>query len=1132
MKFIADIHVHSKFSRATAKNLDLERLYIAARQKGVSLVGTGDVTHPVWVEELAEKLVPAEPGLFRLKSDIEKALASEIPSACSGEVRFILQGEISNIYKKADRTRKNHQVVLLPDLDAARRFNRKLDAIGNISSDGRPILGLDARDLLEILMDAAPEATLVPAHIWTPWFSVLGSKSGFDSIEECFEDLTLEIFAVETGLSSDPPMNWRVSSLDKFVLLSNSDAHSPFTLGRNANCFDTELSYSAFRSALKTGNPAQCLGTLDLYPEEGKYHYDGHRKCNICLHPAEAMKFNDICPECGKPLTLGVLRRAVELADHPQGRKPASALPCRHIIPLPEIISEIFGKGPKTKTVDAGCQTALNALGPELDILLDAPIDAIDAVGIPLLGEAIRRMRAETVHISPGYDGEYGRITLFTDEEREEINGQKRLFGGAFSSPKRDAASQASLPASPVYKTPKPPPEPAPSDDDDPVGSLNPEQKEVVLHGASPLLIVAGPGAGKTRTLTHRIACMIRNKNISPDTILAVTFTNKAAREMAERLKNLLPTDVGLPLTTTFHGLCLKLLTENLQEPWSVLDDTEQAILIREALRRVKVQGHDIKYSTNALAGMIQDAKQRLMSPDDVLKDGSQKSAFQAVYRAYQTLLNWMAAWDFEDLIFNVVQKLDQDANFQAQCRQRFKWIFVDEYQDINFGQYQLIRRLCPTGEGLCVVCDPDQSIYGFRGSDVRFFQQFSDDFPNRKTIRLARNYRSVETILKASAQVLGDHSIDREGVRVYSGLQGVERLTILEGASERAEAVAVGKIIERMVGGASFYAIDFGKTDSGTLDRAFSDFGVLFRTKAQGQLVSEVFESAGIPWHKASRELMYDQPGIAPLLACMRLMEGVGRLGDFDIAASLPQFGLGKTSLGRFRTWFFDSSLSFAEALQKAASADAPTAADLGKSVQRKIQTMMQTLSCLKRETANQPVADKLDHVVKALDVWDVIAEENRRCEAYEHLKTIAADFGHDAASFLNAIALETDPDACAENIQKVSLMTLHAAKGLEFPVVFIMGCEDGLIPFHRPNRDDADLDEERRLFYVGMTRAKEQLFLSWSKKRTLYGKTLERQLSPFVADIEKQLLKQERQVYKKKKKEGGGQVQLDMFN
>ena len=423
MKFIADLHVHSKYSRATARNLDLENMYIAAQLKGITVVGTGDFTHPGWFSEIREKLIPAEEGLYKLRKEIAGECDKNVPLSCRGKVRFVLVSEISNIYKKNDKTRKNHNLVFAPNLNIADRFNAKLDKIGNIRSDGRPILGLDAKNLFEILLETSDQAFLIPAHIWTPWFSVLGSKSGFDSIEECFEDLTPHIFAAETGLSSDPPMNWRVTSLDNLTLVSNSDAHSPQKLGREANIFDTALSYSAIRNALKTGDPKQFLGTFEFYPEEGKYHLDGHRKCNVCLWPEKTIKNKGICPVCGKPLTIGVLSRVEELADRPDKEKPEKTHPYYSIVPLTDILSEILQVGPKSKKVQRNYNAALTKLGSEFAILYDLKPEVIETAGIPLLGEAIRRMRNKTIEISPGYDGEFGRVKIFSEDERDNLRG-------------------------------------------------------------------------------------------------------------------------------------------------------------------------------------------------------------------------------------------------------------------------------------------------------------------------------------------------------------------------------------------------------------------------------------------------------------------------------------------------------------------------------------------------------------------------------------------------------------------------------------------------------------------------------------------------------------------------------------
>src|SRR5262245_27688970 len=426
MRFHADLHVHSKYSRATSRDLDLEHLAHWAARKGIGVVATGDFTHPLWRAELKQKLVPAEPGLFRLRDDIEQAVRETLPAACRSPVRFMLEVEISTIYKKGDRTRKIHHLIYAPDFDSADRFSDALARIGNIASDGRPILGLDSRDLLEITLESGPDAYLVPAHIWTPWFAALGSQSGFDSIADCYGDLAPHIFAVETGLSSDPPMNWRVSFLDRYRLTSNSDAHSPGKLGREATTFDCELDYFAIKRALETGRGF--VGTVEFFPDEGKYHLDGHRKCNVRLTPKETLAHQGRCPVCGGALTIGVEHRVEVLADRDENEAvpPATAGAVANLVPLPEILSEITGSGPSSKTVEQSYNRAIAALGPELAILQSAPPEDIGRASNTLLAEAITRLRAGKVIRDPGYDGEYGVIRLF------EENELKRLSGGGF----------------------------------------------------------------------------------------------------------------------------------------------------------------------------------------------------------------------------------------------------------------------------------------------------------------------------------------------------------------------------------------------------------------------------------------------------------------------------------------------------------------------------------------------------------------------------------------------------------------------------------------------------------------------------------------------------------------------------
>jgi len=427
MRFIADFHVHSHFSRSTAKNLDLENIYIAAQLKGITVIGTGDFTHPGWFAEIKKKLIQAEPGLFKLKEKIAKTCDQQVPLSCRGKVRFILVSEISNIYKKNKKTRKNHNLIFLPSLDLVEKFNLKLGKRGNIKSDGRPILSLDARDLFEILLETSSDAFLIPAHIWTPWFSLLGSKSGFDSIEECFEDLTPYIFAVETGLSSDPAMNWRVSLLDGLTMVSNSDAHSPLKIGREANILNTKLSYLSIKNAIKSGDPDSFVGTYEFYPEEGKYHIDGHKNCNVSFWPEQTRNQNGKCPVCGKQLTIGVLHRVEELSDRPEGEKPENTHPFFNIIPLTEILSDILKVGPGSKKVMRNYMALIGKLGPEFEILHNKKKEKIISAGVPLLGEAISKMRQNKIVLSPGYDGVFGNIKIFNQQERKKLLGQKTL---------------------------------------------------------------------------------------------------------------------------------------------------------------------------------------------------------------------------------------------------------------------------------------------------------------------------------------------------------------------------------------------------------------------------------------------------------------------------------------------------------------------------------------------------------------------------------------------------------------------------------------------------------------------------------------------------------------------------------
>lgn len=426
MELTCDLHIHSRFSRATSRDLNLGQLYQWAQRKGIAIVGTGDFTHPGWREELRRDLIeiPGEPGFYALRPALCESLDAEIPRACRAPVRFVLTAETSHIYKKAGAVRKVHNLVLAPDLDVVERLCQRLVALGcNLGSDGRPIFGLPCRDFLELILETDRRACLIPAHIWTPHFSLFGSLSGFDRIEDCFEDLTPHIFALETGLSSDPAMNWRLSQLDRYTLISNSDAHSAQKLGRELNLINIAPSYDALRAALEHCHPDEFLGTVEFFPEEGKYHLDGHRSCQARLEPNERLRLQGKCPVCGDAVTVGVLSRVEALADRSAeeveaGMRPSRARPFTSLVPLPEVVAEVLGMGVAADSTQRLYFKLLDQLGSDMRILRHADAEDLRRAGGELLAEAVRRVRSGALHIAAGYDGEYGRIRIFEPGER------------------------------------------------------------------------------------------------------------------------------------------------------------------------------------------------------------------------------------------------------------------------------------------------------------------------------------------------------------------------------------------------------------------------------------------------------------------------------------------------------------------------------------------------------------------------------------------------------------------------------------------------------------------------------------------------------------------------------------------
>lgn len=434
MKIIADFHIHSKYSRATSQDMDLEHLDFWARVKGIDVVGTGDFTHPIWMSELKEKLEPQGGGLFKLQKEYQlnpkKIHNLKLPNlSLEKDVYFILTTEVSCVYSKAGRVRKIHLLIFAPDFETVEKISAQLSWIGNLKSDGRPILGLDSQELVKISFDSSPSCFVVPCHAWTPWFSIFGANSGFDSIEECFEEKTKYIKTIETGLSSDPEMNWRLSALDSITLISNSDAHSPVKLGREANVLDLEnLNYENIIKALSKKNlKNKILYTIEFFPEEGKYHFDGHRLCGIRLSPKETIKNNYRCPKCGRPVTIGVAHRVEKLADRPEGVKPKGVPGFKHLIPLEEIIAECLGTKPGTVGVLSEYEKLVSEFGSEFNLLLENNLEKLNEVASPKIQEGIKRVWEEKVNVLPGYDGTYGIISIF-GKNQKDLSRQGKLL--------------------------------------------------------------------------------------------------------------------------------------------------------------------------------------------------------------------------------------------------------------------------------------------------------------------------------------------------------------------------------------------------------------------------------------------------------------------------------------------------------------------------------------------------------------------------------------------------------------------------------------------------------------------------------------------------------------------------------
>ncbi|MDR0582900.1 MAG: UvrD-helicase domain-containing protein [Treponema sp.] len=1107
MRVRADLHIHSHYSRATSAKLTPPYLERWARIKGLDLVGTGDCSHPLWLAELREQLEDAESGLYVLKNTARAAFdagpgspSAEGPPNPGGKAdgaerppRFVLTGEISTIYKREGRTRKVHHLVILPDFKAAAAFQTVLERAGNIRSDGRPILGLDSRDLLAMLLDTDERALLVPAHIWTPWFSALGANSGFDSIDECYRDLAGHIPAIETGLSSNPPMNWAVRALDRFAVISNSDAHSPDKLGREATVFDMEASFASLGAALRSG---RIVETIEFFPQEGKYHYDGHRSCGVFLTPEAAAAAGGRCPACGKPLTRGVMGRVLELADLPVDESapfsaetpfrgspcPQSRRPYRSLIPLKEILGELLETGPASKKVDAAYRPLVEKAGSEFALLLDAEAGEIETLRVPglsgeLLAGAVGRMRSGKVSVKPGYDGLYGQIRVFPAGYKPGQEKSGELFRergkGGKSPPSLQPCGLPFPPSTGAAAPVTPPNSPASSPADEPMPpgaapdaaaqtlrngrrpgngpALSAEQTAAVSCAEREAVIIAGPGTGKTAVLAARVVRLLE-EGAAAASILALSFTVKAAAELRERIgksPDCNPADLAALTVCTFHSFCASLLREQGPETGIPANFTITAGAERDALLETIVRDLGLKKTAGRrrLGEYIESRKRFLLLP------GREKPALDSLaclaaefapppidaeleegYRLYRDRLRLESLLDFEDLVAGTVRLLAGNTAVLADCRSRLRHILVDEYQDVNFAQYALIRLLAPgshqAGENspeLRVIGDPNQAIYAFRGSDKRFIDRFTLDYPLAARFRLRRSFRCAAPILNAAGLLTGAR---------LEGADAAVPLFRLSFPTEKSEAEGIARRIAALVGGTSFFAIDSNAAGNGEGTVNPGEIAVLLRSAVLARPVLKALEDHGIPYEFLGDKPWWEEEPV-------RVLTGLLRTPDPSLRGKTPVEAVRAAwvSMNRAKT----------------------------KSPSRK------------KPALHGEVLDRLLN---------------------------AAAFYDDLAEFLDTLALAPEDGVPEIRREGVRIMTIHASKGLEFDHVFVPALEEGLLPFtlyeDRRTLSEALIGEEQRILYVAMTRARRGLYLSRAESRMYGNRKLSLAPSRFFKDLE----------------------------
>ncbi|MBQ9536294.1 MAG: UvrD-helicase domain-containing protein [Desulfovibrionaceae bacterium] len=1009
MNFLADLHLHSRFSLATSKDLTTANLDAWARIKGLAVIGTADFTHPKWREELHATL-KEDPltGLYTLAGTTSTLPFVPDKSACMQQTAplFCPQTEISCIYKKNGRVRKIHALIYVPTLEDADRFSDRLGKVGNINSDGRPIIGLSAHDLLELLLDTVPEGIMVPAHIWTPWFSLFGSRSGFDSLEECFEDLSDHIFALETGLSSDPPMNRYISHLDKYALISNSDAHSGSKLGREANLFQGTPSFQNIFNAIKAAAlritdqdklPCQFLGTLEFFPEEGKYHLDGHRACNISLNPLETKELHNICPVCGKPLTIGVLHRVMELADRNNPGTLDQEPKYQSIMPLQEITAELLGMGVNAQKVLHTYGNILANLGPELDVLVNIPIEDISKYW-DRLGEGINRLRTNAVQLKAGFDGEFGQVHLFAPEElgstKKSTRRQKPV--SSLQAPSANLQTLELFQAKPSAETKK---SRIPA-------TYSTEQKQALSYTQGPCLVIAGPGSGKTHVLLGRLNYLLQAQ-VPSSKILALTFTRRAACEMRTRLRSLRVDDHALPAIDTLHAFCWQYI-KKLEPEAVLLSETSAQELFARANPQLDTRQR--KHAWQKLAALREQGE----------LDAPEYTELKTLYANYQESCKRHfngKCYDFTGLLEHILDLIsDTTEPYQA--------VLVDEIQDCSLLQLNVIRKLLnKNGDGFFGIGDPNQAIYAFRGAVDSAPKVLQNFYPQLKIFTLNISYRSSQQILDCAQHVL----TPTNNLYLTAIEERKAQLNFCYTPSDTSEAQWIAKNCLNLL---KVSSISVHKQEQELdLELAPADVAILVRYKFQITPIITALEQVGLPVSAPSTQAFYQDQVIAELL------------NRIDPTGPTPQ--------------------------------DFPSLKDLGLWLEQQPWAGL--------GASNSPAFKQMLRFYERCGSWENFFAELVWLKEEEELKSRA--------------------DA-------IQIMTLHAAKGLEFAACFLPGLETGLLPACPQliglNQQDTQEDaEEQRLFYVGLTRASQLLFLSAAKSRYIYGKQYHLALSPFFTAI-----------------------------